>query len=276
MRIDSHQHFWKYDPVKQDWIDDTMMTIRQDFLPGDLKPLLDEFKIDGCIAVQAEESLRETDFLLDLTQENEWIKGVVGWMNLASPKLESQLEKYSHEKKLKGFREILQAKPPQYMLREKFLRGLKILHQKEYTYDILVYPWHLSAVLDLVKQCENHALVIDHLAKPLIKDGEWKEWKKNLQPIAEREFVFAKLSGLVTEADWGNWTPDELVSYLEIALELFGPDRLMFGSDWPVCELAGPYEQVIGVLENFTDSLSPTEKEQIMGKTASRFYKLTE
>jgi L-fuconolactonase len=274
MRIDAHQHFWEYDPARQDWIDDSMKSIRRDFKPGDLQPYLEEFGFDGCVAVQAEESLRETDYLLDLADQNNWIKGVVGWTDIGSSKLSQVLEQYHGNKKLKGFREILQAKPPQYMLRENFLRGLKSLQEKGYTYDILVYPWHLSAVLELVTKCEEHALVIDHLAKPLIKDGEWKEWKKNLQPIAEREFVYAKISGLATEADWNNWSEKTLIPYIEIALELFGPKRLMFGSDWPVSQLAGSYEKILQAVENFTDSLSSEEKSWVMGKTATEFYKL--
>ncbi|NVJ85251.1 MAG: amidohydrolase family protein [Algoriphagus sp.] len=275
MRIDAHQHFWKYDPKRHDWIDERMKSIRRDFLPGDLKPILEESKMDGCVAVQAEESLRETEFLLDLAEENDWIKAVVGWADLGSPDLSKTLEDFSQSRKLKGFREILQDKDPRYMLREDFIQGLKLLHSYGFTYDILVFPTHLKAVLKVVKQCEGHAFVIDHLAKPYIKNGEWKEWKKAMLPIAERDYVFAKVSGMVTEADWKNWNREQLLPFLEIALELFGPDRLMFGSDWPVCLLAGSYEQISGLVEEFTDTLSAHEKSQIMGLTSSKFYGIT-
>ncbi|MCS5490008.1 amidohydrolase family protein [Algoriphagus limi] len=274
MRIDAHQHFWKYHPKRHEWIDESMKSIRRDFLPTDLKPIIDHVGIDGCVAVQAEESLKETDFLLDLAEENDWIQAVVGWVDIGSSDLSKTIDQYSHFTKLKGFREILQAKDPKYMLREEFIKGLQLLHAKGYTYDILVYPHHLSAVLELVKKCEGHSFVIDHLAKPYIKDGEWKEWKKAMKPIAERDFMYAKISGLITEADWKNWNSEQILPYIEIALELFGPDRLMFGSDWPVCLVAGEYETVWRLIEDFTSTLSPHEKDQIMGLTAMKFYKI--
>ncbi|NVK48530.1 MAG: amidohydrolase family protein, partial [Cyclobacteriaceae bacterium] len=253
MRIDAHQHFWRYHPKRHEWIDDSMKSIQRDFMPEDLTPILEKAGMDGCVAVQAEENLKETEFLLDLAEENDWIKAVVGWVDIGSSDLSKALDEYSQSSKLKGFREILQSKDPRYMLREEFIQGLKLLHGKGFTYDILIFPQHLNAVIELVKQCEDHALVIDHLAKPYIKDGEWKSWKKAMIPIAEREYVFAKLSGLVTEADWKNWNEQQILPFIEIALELFGPDRLMFGSDWPVCLLAGEYEQVLGIIERFTD-----------------------
>lgn len=241
-------------------------------MPEDLTPILEKAGMDGCVAVQAEENLKETEFLLDLAEENDWIKAVVGWVDIGSSDLSKALDEYSQSSKLKGFREILQSKDPRYMLREEFIQGLKLLHGKGFTYDILIFPQHLNAVLELVQQCDGHALVIDHLAKPYIKDGEWKSWKKALTPIAEREYVYAKLSGLVTEADWKNWNEQQILPFIEIALELFGPNRLMFGSDWPVCLLAGEYEQVLGIIERFTDKLSIHEKKQIMGLTATKFY----
>jgi len=274
MRLDSHQHFWEYDPKRQDWITPEMNRIRRNFLPGDLRPLLQDAKIDGCIAVQAEESLRETDFLLDLAHQNEWIRGVVGWADLKSDQLDEVLDQYSDVKKLVGFREVLQAKDPEYMLQEEFIRGVKKIGSRGYPYDILIFPNHLAATLQLVKKCPDQRFVIDHLAKPYIKDGEWKDWKKALTPIAERELMHCKLSGMITEADWKKWTPDQLFPYLEIALELFGPDRLMYGSDWPVCLLAGEYEQYWEIIEQFTDTLSLSEKAKIMGETAVEFYKI--
>ncbi len=274
MRLDSHQHFWEYDPKRQDWISPEMSRIRRNFLPADLFPLLQDAKIDGCIAVQAEESLRETDFLLDLASQNEWIKGVVGWADLKSEQLDEVLDLYADSSRLVGFREVLQARDPRYMLQEEFVRGVQKIGKRGYSYDILIFPNHLSAALELVKKCPDQRFVIDHLAKPYIKDGEWKEWKKGMAPLAERELVHCKVSGMITEADWQNWTPAQLFPYLEIALELFGPDRLMYGSDWPVCLVAGEYEHYWQVIEDFTASLSPSEKNKILGETAAGFYRI--
>lgn len=275
MKIDSHQHFWKYDPKRHGWIDDRMKLIRKDFLPENLKPLLDANQIDACIAIQAEESLVETDFLLELAEKNSWIAGVVGWTDLSAPDLDLVLERYSKQVHLKGFREILQSKNPEYFLRSEFIQGLKRIHQKGYTYDLLIYSHQLPTALELVKKSGENRMVIDHLAKPNIKSGRWKEWKKNLKPISEREYIFCKLSGMVTEADWEDWTAKDLTPYLEIVLELFGPDRLMVGSDWPVCLLAGEYDEVFEIITSFTDSLSKSEKTKILGHSALEFYQLS-
>lgn len=274
MRIDSHQHFWNFDPKKQDWITPEMDRIRRNFTPGDLYPLLQDAKIDGCIAVQADESLRETDFLLDLADQHEWILGVVGWADLAKDDLDEILDNYSQNPHLVGFREVLQSKDPAYMLRKDFIRGIHKLGKRGYAYDILTFPHQLKAALELIKNCPNQRFVIDHLSKPYIKNGEWKEWEKAVIPLAERELVYCKLSGMITEADWKKWNPSELSPYLEIALELFGPERLMFGSDWPVCLVAGEYEQVFHVVEDFSNALSAGERDRIMGETAAEFYQI--
>ncbi|AMQ57366.1 amidohydrolase family protein [Algoriphagus sanaruensis] len=272
MKLDAHQHFWHYDPKRQEWITPEMGRIRRNFVPADLYPLLQEVQIDGCIAVQAEESLRETDFLLDLAQEHEWIMGVVGWADLGQDNLDEVLDQYSNQEKLVGFREVLQAKDPRYMLRDEFVRGMQKLKERGYTYDLLLFPHHLEAALELVKKCPEQRMVIDHLAKPLIKDGEWRDWKKKISLLAEREMIYCKISGMVTEADWKKWTSDDLTPYMEIALELFGPERLMFGSDWPVCLVAGEYEQVYKVVDDFISPLSPSEKANLMGDSAVQFY----
>lgn len=274
MRIDSHQHFWNYDPKKQEWISENMSRIRRNFTPGDLYPLLQDAKLDGCIAVQADESLRETDYLLDLANQHEWILGVVGWADLGKDDLDQVLDQYASKEKLVGFREVLQSKDPKYMLREEFIRGLHKLKERGLVYDLLLFPHHLDATLDLLKKCPEQPMVIDHLAKPLIKDGEWKEWKKRMALLAERELIYCKISGMVTEADWKKWKPEDLLPYLEIVLELFGPERLMYGSDWPVCLVAGEYEEVYRVVDDFTSQLSPSEKDRIMGETAAEFYKI--
>lgn len=274
MKIDSHQHFWEYDPIKHNWITPEMERIQRNFRPADLFPLLQKAQIDGCIAVQADESLRETDFLLDLADQHEWILGVVGWADLGRDDLEEILDLYSTKPRLVGFREVLQSKDPQYMLREEFIRGVQKIGKRGYAYDILTFPYQLAAVVQLVKKCPNQRFVLDHLSKPQIKSGEWKEWKKLISPLAERELMYCKISGMVTEADWKKWTPEDLFPYLEIALELFGPERLMFGSDWPVCLLAGEYEQIFHVVQEFTQQLSESERDLILGETAADFYKV--
>jgi L-fuconolactonase len=274
MRIDAHQHFWNYDSERFDWINDDMAALRRNFLPEDLYPILQASQIDGCIAVQAEEHLRETAFLLELCEDHPWVLGVVGWAELAQDNLDEILDQWSNYSKLLGFREVLQSKEPEYMLRKEFIRGIHKLGQRGYTYDLLTYPNQLPAALQLVDACPNQFFVIDHLSKPDIKAGDWKAWKKSLQPFSERELVYAKVSGLVTEADWKKWSPADLFPYLEITLELFGPKRLLFGSDWPVCLVAGQYKEVLGVIESFADQLSAHEKEALFGGTAQEFYKI--
>ena len=274
MRIDSHQHFWNYHPDRQEWIGPEMGTLKRDFLPEDLYPVLQASQIDGCIAVQAEEHLRETAFLLELSESHPWILGVVGWVEVAQDNLDELLDSWSQASKLLGFREILQSKEPEYLLRKEFVRGIQKLGSRGYTYDILTYPRQLPAALSLVDKCPNQRFVIDHLSKPDIKTGDWKAWKKSLQPFGERELVHAKVSGLVTEADWKKWDANQLYPYLEIALEIFGPKRLLFGSDWPVCLLAGEYGQVLEVIESFTNQLSADEKDAILGDTAQEFYSI--
>ena len=274
MRIDAHQHFWNYDSERFEWITDDMAALRRNFLPKDLYPILQASQIDGCIAVQAEEHLRETAFLLELSEDHPWILGVVGWAELAQDNLDEILDHWSNYSKLLGFREVLQSKEPEYMLRKEFIRGIHKLGQRGYTYDLLTYPQQLPAALQLVDACPNQFFVIDHLSKPDIKAGDWKAWKKSLQPFSERELVYAKVSGLVTEADWKKWSPADLFPYLEITLELFGPKRLLFGSDWPVCLVAGQYKEVLGVIESFAEQLSAHEKEALFGGTAQEFYKI--
>jgi len=274
MKIDSHQHFWHYNRKRHDWIGPEMEKLQRDFLPEDLYPLLQSAQVEGCIAVQVEEHVRETDFLLELSESYPWILGVVGWVELAQDNLEEQLDAWNEANNLVGFREILQSKAPEYLLRKEFIRGLQKLGSRDYTYDLLTYPHQLPTALILVDKCPNQRFVIDHLSKPDIKTGDWKAWKKSLQPFGERELVYTKVSGLVTEADWKRWSTNELYPYLEIALEIFGPKRLLFGSDWPVCLVAAEYEQVLEVIESFTHSLSRSEKEAILGGTAQEFYKI--
>jgi L-fuconolactonase len=272
MRIDAHQHFWHFDPVRDTWIDDAMKVLRRDFLPKDLKPELDNKEIDACIAVQADTSPQETQFLLGLAKQNPWIKKVVGWVDLNADDIEAQLEKYAAEKKLAGFREILQAMPPAAMEDPNFLRGIGKLSNYGFTYDILIFPKHLEKAYNLASSFPDQAFIIDHLAKPDIKNGELEHWTKGIKKMAELEHVYCKVSGMVTEADWKNWKQDDFSPYLETVTEAFGSKRLVYGSDWPVCLLAAGYCEVHDLVRNYYVKFSPEEQRAIFGKNAKRFY----
>lgn len=274
-KIDSHQHFWKYHPIKDAWISDDMKIIKRDFLPKDLKPLLQENGIDGCIAVQADQSEDETLFLLELAKDNDFIKGVVGWVDLKSPDLKSRLDYFSQFKKLKGFRHIVQAEPEDdFLLNTDFCNGIAQLEQYNFTYDILILPKHLTVALEFVKRFPNQKLVIDHLAKPNFKNKEFSVWEKGIREIAKCENVYCKVSGLVTEADWDNWSETDFKYCLDVVTEAFGIDRLLFGSDWPVCLLAGNYNQILEIVSNYFCNYSITEQEQFWSGNAIHFYNL--
>ena len=275
MIIDAHQHFWNYNPVKDAWITDDMKVIQDDFLPHHLLPVLTENDVDGCVAVQADQSEDETAFLLELASKHDFIKGVVGWIDLCADNIQERLHYYNQFSKLKGFRHIVQGEPdPAFLLREDFCRGVHALAKYYFTYDILVYPLQLPAVAAFVKQFPQQRFVIDHMAKPDFKSGDIKEWEKYMRTIAESPQVCCKLSGLVTEADWQNWKPHHFAPFLDVALEAFGTDRLLFGSDWPVCQLAGSYTQVKQLITDYISRLSTAEQAKIMGGNAVRFYNL--
>ncbi|MDO6808066.1 amidohydrolase family protein [Zobellia galactanivorans] len=275
MTIDSHQHFWNYEAVKHSWIDDEMSSIRKDFLPEDLKKVYQENGIDGCVAVQADQTLEETDFLLELAKQNDFIKGVVGWADLRSGHIDSVLEKYSSEQFLKGWRHVVQGEADHnFLLRPNFLRGISLLEKYGYTYDILVFPHQLGAVLEFVRKFPNQRFVIDHIAKPYIKDGFYDGWASLMKEIGKQENVCCKLSGMITEADYNSWTPEQLHPYMHLVLEAFGSERVMFGSDWPVCLVAGNYGQVKGVVTDFISTLGKEDQQMIMGANAEAFYNL--
>lgn len=275
MTIDSHQHFWKYEPVKHSWIDDTMSVIREDFLPSDLKKVYAENGMDGCVAVQADQTLAETDFLLELAKENDFIKGVVGWADLRSEEVDTVLEKYYSEKKLKGWRHVVQdEKDHNFLIRPDFLRGISYLEKYDYAYDILIFPHQLGATLEFVKNYPHQKFVIDHIAKPYIKDGFYEGWAVLMKEIAKQENVYCKLSGMITEADYNSWQPQQITPYMDLVLHSFGTKRLMYGSDWPVCLVAGNYGQVKSLVIDFISNLSTDEQEAIMGLNAVAFYSL--
>lgn len=275
MTIDSHQHFWKYDPVKHAWIDDEMAVIRKDFLPSDLKKVYDENAVDGCVAVQADQTLAETDFLLHLAESNNYIKGVVGWVDLKDSEVDGILERYHSHKKIKGWRHIVQGEVDHnFLIRPDFLNGISYLEKYDYAYDILIFPHQLGATLEFVKKFPNQKFVIDHMAKPYIKDGFFDGWAVLMKEIAKHENVFCKMSGMITEADYKQWSAEQLHSYMLLVLEAFGPERIMFGSDWPVSLVAGNYTQVKNVVTDFITSLSTPEQNAIMGANAIDFYNL--
>lgn len=275
MIIDSHQHFWIYNPKTHEWIDDSMAVIRRDFLPSDLDKIYKENDVDGCIAVQADQTIKETEFLIKLSQENSFIKGVVGWVDLRSENLEKDLDNYSNINIVKGFRHIVQGEPDcNFLLRPSFLKGISALEKYNYTYDILVYPHQLGATLEFIKRFPKQKFVIDHIAKPYIKDGFYDGWAILMQEIAKHENVYCKVSGMVTEADFDNWTPEQIKPYLNLVFKAFGTSRVMFGSDWPVCLVAGDYKEVKNLVTNFIADLSANEQANIMGLNAIKFYNL--
>ncbi|MDN3654661.1 amidohydrolase family protein [Ferruginibacter paludis] len=275
MRIDSHQHFWKYHPVKDAWITDDMKVIQRDFLPADLLPLLQQNNLDGCVAVQADQSEMETNFLLQLAQENDWIKGVVGWVDLRAANLEERLQHFAQYKKIKGFRHIVQAEPADdFLLSTDFCNGIAVLSKYNFTYDILVFPRQLKHVAAFVQRFPEQQFVIDHLAKPDFKKADFAEWEKAMRAAAAYPNVCCKVSGMVTEADWKNWTNDSFTYCLDVVVDAFGINRLMFGSDWPVCLVAASYQETCNIIHRYFMQFSIAEQEKLWGKNAVDFYHL--
>jgi L-fuconolactonase len=275
MRIDAHQHFWAYDPCEYAWIDDSMASLRRDFLPADLKPELEASGLRGCVAVQARQSLEETRWLLELAASTPFILGVVGWVDLRSPRLHSQLESFAQNSKFVGVRHIVQGEPDdRFLLHTDFLQGITMLEEFDLAYDILIYPKHLPVAAEFVSRFPGQRFVLDHLAKPPIKSKSLRPWEKDIRALAKFPNVSCKLSGLVTEANWQAWTPDHLVPYLDVVFECFGPSRLMFGSDWPVCTVAASYSRVIHSIERYIAKLPEEARDAVFGGNASEFYKL--
>lgn len=275
MRIDAHQHFWQYDAQRDGWITDEMSVLKHDFLPADLLPELLANGIDGTIVVQADQSERETEFLLDLAQQNSSILGVVGWVDLRSPSVADRLEYFAPFEKLCGFRHVIQAEPDdRFMLRQDFQRGIGMLADFGYTYDILIYPKQLPAAIELAQRFPKQPFIIDHLAKPEIKGARISEWAGHMRTIAQNPNVYCKVSGMITEADWQTWRSEEFRPYLDVVFDAFGPDRLIFGSDWPVCLLAGTYSRVKQLIVDYLADFPETDRAKIFGANAVHFYGL--
>ena len=275
MKIDSHQHFWRYDAARDAWITEPMAVLKRDFLPEHLAPELTANGIDASIAVQAGQSESETMFLLDLAEKNKRIAGVVGWVDLLSPRVGERLEYFSHFSKVCGFRHIAQAEPDdRFLAREDFVKGVAQLRAFDFTYDILIYSKQLPAAIELAARLPEQRFVVDHVAKPEIKSGKTAPWAAQMRELAQNKNVFCKLSGLVTEADWKHWKADDFKPYLDVVFDAFGVERLMFGSDWPVCLLAATYRQVKQLIENYLTGYSEADKHNIFGGNAARFYEL--
>jgi L-fuconolactonase len=274
MTIDAHQHFWLFDPVRDAWITPDMQAIRRHFLPGDLEPVLRANGVEGSVAVQADQSEAETTFLLQLAEANDFVKGVVGWVDLRAPNLYERLEYFSQFEKLKGFRHIVQAEPADFLRDPAFIRGVRQLAAFDFTYDILIYPTQLEAARYFVEQLPEVKMVVDHLAKPYIKAGEVEEWARGMRQLARHPHVHCKVSGMVTEADWQQWQPQDFRPYLEVVTEAFGTGRLLFGSDWPVCLVAADYARMKAIPEEYFGTFSDSEREAIFGGNATAFYQL--
>jgi L-fuconolactonase len=277
MRIDSHQHFWRFNPQRDAWITDEMSALKRDFLPEHLLPELKTIGIDGSIAVQAYQSEDETLFLLDLASRHQQIKGVVGWIDLRSAALPERLQYFSRFEKLRGFRHIAQSEPDdRFLLQSDFLRGIGQVADFGLTYDILIYPKQLPAAIELVTRFPRQRFVVDHMAKPSIRSSEFEPWSGLMRQIAGHPNVYCKISGLVTEAKWQGWRADDFKPYLDVVFEAFGCDRLMFGSDWPVCLLAGSYRQVVNLVFGYIRRFPTDQQARVLGLNAMEFYRVKE
>jgi L-fucono-1,5-lactonase len=275
MRIDAHQHFWRYRAEEHGWIDDSMAPLRRDFLPDDLEPLLRAAGITACVAVQVRQTLEETRWLLELAERNAFVAGVVGWVDLRSADLRAQLESFGRHPKLVGVRHIVQAEADdRFLLGPDFGRGIALLEEYGLAYDILIHPRHLPVAAEFVRRFPAQRFVLDHLAKPAIRAGEIREWARDLRALSASPHVCAKLSGLVTEADWGRWTAAGMRPYLDVAFDCFGADRLLIGSDWPVCTLAAGYARTLGLVTEYLEARPAAERQAVLGGNAARFWRL--
>jgi L-fuconolactonase len=274
VRIDAHHHLWRYSPEEYGWIGEGLQRIRRDFLPPDLHAEIAAAGIDGVVSVQARQTLEETEWLLALAQQYPFIRGVVGWAPLVDPRIESILEPLAASPSLKGLRHVLQDEDDSYIMRADFLRGVGALERHRLVYDILVFERQLPSAIALVDRFPNQAFVLDHIAKPRIRDGAISPWRENIREIARRPNVSCKLSGMVTEADWDAWTPEQLKPYFAAVLDAFSPRRLMFGSDWPVSLLGVSYSRWSQIVEGWIAGLSVPEQSRILGETAIEVYRL--
>jgi L-fuconolactonase len=275
MIIDAHHHIWQYDPMRHDWIDNSMKVIRRDFSPEDLENNATAQGVTGSVLVQVEQTEQETLDFIETAKQSNFIKGVVGWADLQSANISERLEKYNQFTELKGFRHIVQGEPnDRFMLTSAFMKGISQLELFGFTYDILIFPHQLPAAIELVKAFPNQQFVLDHMAKPPIKTGKIHNWKKDIQALARNENVYCKISGMITEADHQNWFYKQLEPYMDVVFEAFGTSRIMFGSDWPVCNVAGSYAEVLEIVKTYISRFSDEEQKNVLGNNAIRFYNL--
>lgn len=276
MRIDSHQHFWRYSPHTHAWLDsDDMAVLRRDFTPAELLPQLEAEGVDGTVAVQVGQTHTETQFLLGLSEVHSFIRGVVGWVDLRAPELKSTLVELAGHPRFKGVRHIVQSEPSGFLADPRFRVGVATLAGFDLSYDVLVYADQLPEAVDFARALPNVRLVLNHLAKPPIRKAELEPWRTRLAKLAELPNVYCKLSGLVTEAAWSSWQPREFLPFIDAAVESFGPYRLLVGSDWPVCTLAGSYADVMNVFRVYFSGFSATEQAAIFGGNAARVYRIS-
>jgi L-fuconolactonase len=275
MRIDTHQHFWKFDPIRDSWITEEMQVIKRDFSPLDIQFVLERNGFGGSVAVQADQSKEETAYLVQLANDYPFIKGVVGWIDLQAADIRQQLDGYQSDTVIKGFRHIVEGEAdPDFLIRPAILNGLKALADYGYTYDLLIRPRHYAATLDCVQQNPNLQFVLDHIAKPPIKSKAFDEWATFIDALSAFPNVVCKVSGLATEADWEGWKLDDFKQYLEHIFARFGKERIMYGSDWPVCLLAASYEESIAIVDDKLGPFTAAEKNAVWAENALRVYNL--
>jgi L-fuconolactonase len=273
MKIDSHNHFWVYNELDYSWISDDLKLLKRNFVSEDILVELNKNQMDGCIAVQARQSLAETEWLLELADKSDFIKGVVGWVDLKTNSVESQLAKYSKNPKFVGVRHVVQDEQDEnFVLSEAFLNGISLLSKYNLTYDILIFEHQLPSIIQLVTKFPNQKFVVDHIAKPKIREGLISPWKENIAKLATFSNVCCKLSGMLTEADWNSWKKDDFKAYLDVVFYCFGVDRLMYGSDWPVCQLAGSYQQTLSLITDYMCKYTDQQKASVLGENAFKFY----
>lgn len=275
-KVDAHQHFWNFDPVRDAWIDESVQILRRDFVPKDLKPILDKHGIDGCVSVQADQSETETNFLLNLAEENDFVKGVVGWVDLIADNLKARLSHFSKNKYLKGLRHIAQAEADDYLSRKDVQLGISKLADFDLTYDILIYAHQLPAAIDLADKLPNQKFVLDHIAKPKISDGVDDRWRSNINILSSHPNVYCKLSGMVTETQDYQWNALDFRPFMDVIFNAFGVERVMYGSDWPVCLLAAKYEEQLAIVQDYIATFSADEQAKVMANNAIDFYNLVD
>lgn len=275
LKIDAHNHFWKFDPVRDNWITEDMGVIRKDFLPEDFLPVLQQHGFDGCIAVQSDQTEQENEFHLQQAMQHDFIKGIVGWVDLQHARVEERLAYYRSFPVMKGFRHVLQGETDRaLMLRPAFKNGIAQLQQFGFTYDILIFPDQLKYAAELVDAFPGQKFVIDHIAKPAVKTGGSEDWEKNIKTIAAYENVYCKISGMVTEADWNQWKKEDFTPYIDTVVNAFGTKRIMYGSDWPVCQVAASYGDMLDIVQQYFKKFSMDEQADFFGGNAASFYNI--